>query len=203
MTDVVEVKERLGVARIAAANVWPWWTEGLWRLSWVVRPGVGTVAVDKHWRCYADPDWTLKQRPEHLAGALAHEVQHLVRGHHRRGIDNIPGDLALNDDPELFRTLPPGCLHPSQYGFPVGLCEEEYAELLRQRQDARGGNHPTGAGEGDGEPQPANTGAGDCGSCADGVPRHWEDDAPKDSDFDSVSEVEEQMIAQRAADQPS
>lgn len=72
-------------------------------------PGLGTVAVDKYWRFYYDPeviqDWTEEQ----VAGALAHEVGHCIRGTNERWEDlgedpdkhmlfNICSDALINSD---------------------------------------------------------------------------------------------------------
>jgi predicted metal-dependent peptidase len=157
----VALMRRLGDARIRAYMRAPYLAMAISRLRWAAAPGLGTVAVDATWRLYADPQavdtWSLDE----LAGAVIHEVGHLLRAHHdrRRTVDaaiwNAAADLEINDDLlEAGIPLPSGALEPELLGFPGGLLAEEYVELLG----------PFGVADG----------IHDCGSGAHGESRPWD-----------------------------
>lgn len=189
----------------------------------------GAIGVDAGWRIYLDPDleWTVSQ----LATALRHEVWHCLRTHaDRRGARcprrwNFATDLSVNSDMAVERPAPdwpyPG-LHPSQFGLPEHLVEEEYYELLPKKDheqehggEAGGGSGSCG-GTGDADAstpsQPKCEGCGMCGgtlgvgsspspggSASDGVPRVWEQHA--DGSVREVTGAEADAIRRQVAEQ--
>lgn len=146
---------------LAARMLRPYYGKAIAALTAVEKPGIGTVAVDKWWRLYYDPEWlaTLPERQQ--AGVIAaHEVEHLLRNHHARGdaallhpsLMNIAGDLEINDDAEAG-LLPDGTLHPSKFGFDEGLLMEEYARRLIDKAVTQAAG-TCGGGSGAGEALP-------------------------------------------------
>jgi predicted metal-dependent peptidase len=125
--------------------------------------------------------------------------------------------------------LPKDWLYPSQFGFPDGLFAEEYCDkLLKQAtksgtcfhmpppQGSRGKQGQSGQGQGesgqsgqDGQKGQGkgkgkdSVGQGQCGSCADGSPRAWEENAPKEqggtSDVPGLSKSEIDVIRRQVA----
>ena len=119
-------------ALLAARGLRPYYGRALAALQPVPRPGLGTVAVDKHWRLYVDPAWFAEQSPRHQAGVLAcHEIEHLLRGHCGLLLSLLACDIAINDDVDpKDDMLPPGGCYPHLYGLPDGQTEEWYADRL-------------------------------------------------------------------------
>ena len=135
---------KLAAARLWAANQCPYFATGLFALTPVAAPGLGTFAVDRRWRVYCDParvdEWTVSE----IGTVLLHELLHVVREHAERGDamgigpdDAVPWNVAcdaeINDDlvalgmrfpiaPILPRTI--GCAND-------GLAETYYASLPR------------------------------------------------------------------------
>jgi len=121
-------------ALVAARGLRPYYARAISALQPVPRPGLGTIAVDKHWRLYVDPEWFAAQTPRHRAGLIAsHEVEHLLRQHCSLGLPLLASDLAINDDAEPD-TLPSDGCYPSTYGLPDGKTEEWYADNLPQEK---------------------------------------------------------------------
>ncbi len=193
----------LAIARTRAAEDAPYLASALWSLVPVAKAGIGTLACDKYWRLYYDPDldWTSAE----LSAVLQHEVWHLLRSHHGRCEDlnaeprkfNVAGDLEINDD--LRHTaLPKGCIYPDTFGLDDGLMAEEYYEKLPKGQDGdgKGGNGK------DGEPKP---GGGDCGSCSGNKPLPFEEPGPSQQGKDGaktppgIDHAEGELIARDVA----
>jgi predicted metal-dependent peptidase len=131
--------DRIASSRFSALIAAPYLASALTAVTFVAASGLGTVAIDRRLRVYVDPvvldAWTTQQ----LAGALIHEVHHVIRGHHDRGsrctpspeLWNIAGDLEINDD--LVRAgieLPPGVLVPERFDLPEHQLAEWYADHL-------------------------------------------------------------------------
>jgi hypothetical protein len=128
------------LARLVAAERMPYFMHALFAAPPVAAPGLGTFAVDAHWRLYADPE--LLTGPEAwdatTAGAvLLHEVGHLLRDHAPRArvlptsyvhlAWNLAGDAEINDD--LLASgvpLPTGVVTPAALGCPDGGLAEDY-----------------------------------------------------------------------------
>lgn len=102
---------RLRLARMAAVAAMPYYARALFALVPVAAVGLGTFAVDKHWRLYIDPNMlgTAEGWDIPTAGAvLVHEVGHVLRHHGDRAeamdapVDraafNVAADAEINDD---------------------------------------------------------------------------------------------------------
>lgn len=169
---------RLRLARMNAVEQLPYFASAVFAMVPVAYPGLGTFAVDRHWRLYVDPamlaeggTWSI---PE--AGAvLLHEVGHLLREHGARAdfldapvhrmLWNYAGDAEINDD--LLAAglgLPGGCITPEALGCDPGHAAEVYYRALRGAVDPEAGDDRQDGGDlgGDGDD---GAGAG-CGSGA-------------------------------------
>jgi hypothetical protein len=129
------------------------------------------------------------------AGVILHEVSHLLLKHFRRaekvvGPESQPWqyelisyaeDMAINDALRAEGvTLPKDVVYPESCNLPKGETMEFYYHKLFDRAEkvrpVGGGNGIDGSGDGDGPNIPGDGKGG--GSCSDGQPRPWEDDAP-------------------------
>lgn len=102
------LETKLVAAKMIAFERRPYFGAGFSALIPVRTPGLGTLACDQYWRMYYDPavleEWSVMT----LAGAITHELSHLLREHFARSkkfgptfdqmIGNIAGDLEINDD---------------------------------------------------------------------------------------------------------
>ena len=165
--------DKLFAARLHAARVRPYLATALFALHVVESRQVPTMAVDRHWRCYASPAFVGRTPVEELAGVWVHEVSHLLRDHHgrsdrvarERGLTgpgerlrmNIAADCEINDDvfgDGLLR--PEGAVDPEALGLPAGELMEEYLSRFRLG------------------PHTQDLAWLDCGSGADGLDREWD-----------------------------
>jgi predicted metal-dependent peptidase len=158
-------RAKLLAARYTAAEARPYLASALYALTVVPSGQVRTMAVDRHWRCYAAPAFVEATGVEELAGVWVHEVAHLLRDHHGRA-DRLPAaeqgdrlrvniaqDCEINDDllSDGLR-LPEGRVEPRQFGLPAGGMFEVYLPGI--------------------PPTPEH--GPDCGSGAHGVPAPWD-----------------------------
>ena len=117
-----EALEKFGQARFVVVACWPFLMGAVMRLCprWAIE--AKTVAVDKFWRLYMNPEWVAKQHPAMLALILAgHELQHILGSHSSRLIEyqevwietnlgekiqlaNCAHDLAINSGLQSFVT---------------------------------------------------------------------------------------------------
>lgn len=146
----------IAAARFAAIVRAPYLASALAAITFVRQPDLDTVAVDNRLRVYVDPAVLERWSTDELAGALLHEVNHVIRCHHARqvvtGFDpalwNAAADLEINDD--LARAeveLPTGALRPALFGLPEHELAEWYAEHLCNEMSPR--NYPScGSGAG-------------------------------------------------------
>lgn len=188
--------EKLQAARLRLVRERPYLASALWALTPVERPGLGTLAVDRWWRVYYDPQAVQAWSVQELAGVLYHGVCHLLRAHHLRaeavGAEaqtwNFASDAEINDDlREEKVSLPGEPVFPETLGLPEGKLAEEYYAALTQAQqgsEAQQGARPApqspeAGGEGQAgeasEAGPDGTGRGDAGATA-----AQEDTAPAD-----------------------
>lgn len=194
----------LRAARVRLTTVFPYYGRIAFALQFVEKPGLGTLGVDKNWRCYYDPEvknmWTV----EELTGVLAHECNHLLRIHMDRmpmGINpmvwNICGDAEINDDLSKHLkqygngiSLPDGCVYPNKFTPPApdNLTAEEYLRHLRDNAS----DDPNGKG------MPLYDDYKDCGSAAGGKPREYEDGADP-ANGQGVSETQGDLIRRQTA----
>ena len=138
--------------RYYANRLMPYLGRAIFVSDAIEAPGIETMAVDKHWRLYYDPqildEWSLDE----LAAAVLHETFHLVFNHHARfeavcpvrtdelsAMWNIAADMAINSilyDTDKV-TLPDDCVYPwtvpghIDISFDRGLSAEEYFALLQ------------------------------------------------------------------------
>ncbi|WBL34899.1 VWA-like domain-containing protein [Tepidiforma flava] len=123
-------------------------------------PEVPTAAIDIRGRLRTNPAWFEALTRAEAAGAVYHEMAHLLRRHFDRAeragaagdLWNIAADLEINDDIPAEFALPPGAIAPDVFGLPRGRTAEEYYRRLSARAGknldiARGaGWRPCGSG---------------------------------------------------------
>ncbi|WP_459963904.1 vWA domain-containing protein [Nocardia sp. IFM 10818] len=159
-------REAYEEALLVAGEVMPYYLHALFRLVPLAAPGLGTFAVDEHWRLYMDPVLLVGEGawPPALRGAvLLHEVSHLLRDHAARAADiapqpvspvlwNYAADAEINQD--LLAAgiaLPDGAITPADpFGCPTGWLAEQYYHAIRERGDQfdLGDEPPCGSGAG-------------------------------------------------------
>ena len=163
--------ERLQAARLRATKDWSYLSVCLWAMIPRETPDLpAPMAVDKFYRLYYNPARMTEWSAEEMAAVLYHEANHLLRDHPLRaesmhvGIEealqwNFAADAEINDDLE-----DEGVKLPGDYVTP---------ETIKQK---RGGlaevyfrNLP---------PPDEMDPKTDCGSCAGGEQREWEDGDP-------------------------
>lgn len=166
----------------------PWLARALFSIDWRPEPGLKTLAVDKKWRGYYDPD--LEQvAPDWIPFIdyiLEHEVGHMLRRHAERGEKigasgknwNLAADLEINDD--LGVEIPNAC-YPKHFGLQEGLSAEKYYEALKQNK---------GQGQGQGKDEDPN-GKGCSGS--------FDKEINPDDERPGISEREQREIIKDAA----
>lgn len=169
------------VARFKLAHIMPYISDALFSLIPTIKPGFETMAVDKFWRCYYDPEvirtqWTL----EEVVAVLYHEVNHLLREHPIRGATkarheafawNIAADLEINDDIKAMQelNLPENTILPAQFNLPDGEVAEWYFNHLPMQEIQL----PSSGADSD-KPMAG----GSCGSAAGGPQQDYEDGEP-------------------------
>jgi predicted metal-dependent peptidase len=147
----------LAAARLLALDWMPYLATALFEVIPVASPGLGTFAVDAHWRLYVDPAQLRAWGPRDAAGVLLHEVGHLLRAHHERHAEhprsdgllwNLAGDAEINDDLLAAGVPLPGSpITPDAIGQPDGQLAERYFEhLLEDFGDAPDPACGSGAG---------------------------------------------------------
>lgn len=113
--------------RTVALSLMPYVSTTLMALKPLSSPGLGTFAVDKHYRCYIDFEAVKSWGPQACAEGLLHESMHLLHEHHllaeHIGVStnqqqnwNIAGDASINDD-----LVAAGCLTLTQGILPATL----------------------------------------------------------------------------------
>jgi hypothetical protein len=124
---MIILPEKLQAARLRLLTERPYLATALYSLVPVERRGLGTLAVDKWWRLYFDPEAVTTWDVRELAGVLYHEVTHLLRAHHERfehadrETANVAADIEINDDiRERGCGCPTGRCTPRRLGFRRG-----------------------------------------------------------------------------------
>ena len=132
--------EAFRLARLVAAETMPYFMHGLFATAPLAWEGLGTFAVDRHWRLYMDPALLVGPQawgPQVAGAVLLHEVGHLLRDHAGRAEAlaqpcdheawNIAGDAEINDDLLAAGVpLPEGVVTPSG----IGCADNGLAEVL-------------------------------------------------------------------------
>jgi hypothetical protein len=187
-----------------------------------VRPmaaeGLGTWAVDAHWRIYVDPanlpggeaGWNVAQATE----VFEHELNHLLRDHALRmeahgGKDrdldksNIAADLEINDDLDPEGFVADFGVTPAKYQLESNKTAEWYYDNLPQQDEndsENGGEGSQGDSDSDdnsGSKQ-SSKGKAQCGSGAGGNPIDGELD-PDDADAPGMSQGEANVVRRATA----
>ena len=150
------------LARLVAAECTPYFMRALFAATPVAAVGLGTFAVDRHWRLYLDPACLIGENAwstTESGAVLVHEVGHLLRDHAGRANQvarpvnltawNFAADAEINDDLIAAGVpLPDGAVTPAALGQPDnGLAEDYYAALVTSVPAAADG---TGCGSGSG-----------------------------------------------------
>lgn len=156
----------IATARLWAAARFPYLASGMFGITPVEAPGIGTVAVDERWLLWVDPEVAAQWSPAQFGSVLVHHVCHLLREHGQRaGIAADEqaqawiqcADAEINDDLAESLELPGSPVFPSHLGGRPGLLAENYFATWRDFSGTR-------------------TWDLDCGSGADGRGRPWEGD---------------------------
>lgn len=178
--------------RVRTHRYMPYMAKSIYGMKIIERPGIGTMAVDAHNRCYYDPEFVAAHTLDENAYVLLHEALHVTLRHNRmmraligptpseqvKLLANIAVDLVVEQllRGELEQHRPEGAYHFELMGFPPKLSAPEYFRLLMKDQEKQEGGKSPAEGH-DGTPD-ACPPAG--GSCADGLPRPYEE-APDES----------------------
>ena len=191
----------LAQVRLRACKLWPYGSHAILSLVPVEKPGLGTLAVDCHWRLYYDPA-VLEAKPlDESAGAVLHEISHLLLKHHHRaeiilGKDadnerffrwNVATDYAINSSlREQKIPLYEGVIYPEDDGFEPLLAGEEYFRRLERRAQEQQQEQQQRSPDGDGGQE-----NGDDGQEEGSAPQGEEgDSSPAESDSESTGEPE-------------
>lgn len=211
----------LRTARLVALHRSPYLATALLATRPVAAEGLGTFAVDRHWRLYLDPETLADWGPQQAGGVLIHEVGHLVRGHAERAdalgdrdhlLWNLACDAAINDD--LIAAgieLPEGVVTPESIDLPARGVEEQYYALLRARQTDpppdMSETHPLAADDSAGETGKAEDHSDSgCGSGAGDPVAEWElsaDDAQAPGLSQAEADFTRRQVAEAVRDQAS
>jgi predicted metal-dependent peptidase len=141
--------DAFSAARLRASRLRPYFAQALASMSPVPVPGLGTMAVDRYWRVYYDPETTAKWGKK-AAPVTIHEVAHLLRDHMGRA-DKYGTDLDVrawgwSTDAEINQAdfvgemeLPNGAILPQTIGCePGGIAEEYYDHMVKSRPKGSG-----------------------------------------------------------------
>lgn len=95
--EILEATHRMAAGRLLAMKKMPYYSTALLACSPHQREGLGTIAVDKRWRVYYDPEVILTWNVHEVAAAWLHEVSHVVREHNERfeNLEDGPHDHSL------------------------------------------------------------------------------------------------------------
>ena len=158
-------KNRVAAARLWAAVRFPYLASALFASPVVAAPGIGTIAVDRSWRLYMDPELVDSWSSEEIASVLVHHVGHLLRDHAGRaeqlGIDEFSemawvsaADAEINDDlVDAELSFPVEPIVPFALECEPGGFAEDYYRHIRDKKEFC---------------------PGECGSGAHGRARRWE-----------------------------
>lgn len=190
----------LAQARLRACRYWPFASHAILSIVPTPRLGLGTLAVDQHWRLYYDESALQRMSTEQAAGVILHELDHLLKRHHKRGKTlvgegqweawNYATDAAINGDLKAQDIpLPEDVVYPERLGLPDGLCAEEYFRRLTEQQPESQDN------ESDDESQDSSDGQPETGDNDDkqaGDESNDNTDDSQDADGEDEASVEPQ-----------
>lgn len=160
-------RERFSSMRTLASVKVPYFASSLFALRPLAAPGLGTFASDDKGRVYIDFEATAEWTIQESAGALIHEVLHVLRRHGRRRSGycsnvgqvtpahwNIAADLEINDDIMALSgiSMPKGILLPELFKLPPEQLAEWYAtelgKMANQNQPSQNGQSSDQDGQG-------------------------------------------------------
>jgi predicted metal-dependent peptidase len=182
-------------ARLLAVETAPYLAAALFSVTPLAAPGLGTFAVDRHWRLYMDPECFGRWTPSQCGAVLTHEIGHLIRQHAERAeaamVDdhrawNYAADAEINDDLlDAGSDLPPNCVTPQSLGCEPGDFAEAYYAAIPPRDPSPGSGVNDAA----------------CGSGAGGPQRPWElgGGITGDPDSDGLDPVAADLVRRRVA----
>jgi predicted metal-dependent peptidase len=196
-TEVRLDEQRVAAARLWAAMRFPYLASAVFASKVVPMPKLGSIAADRSWRMYMDPDLVNSWSCDEVGSMLIHQVGHLLRDHAGRaeqlGIDAssqedwvAAADAEINDDlVEDGVTLPVEQIVPSSFECENGGFAEDYFRVLRGK----------------------NMCPGDCGSGAHAQTREWEldeTDVPEFGPGDSgeapqITEADAELLRHKVA----
>ena len=206
--------DKAAIRRLIAARYWiaarcPYYTVALYRCALRTTRHVGTVAIDRHWRIWANPDHISTLTVTDTAVELMHLLNHVLRGHHERAqhtvddplraaVWNVAADCEINDDlldglPFQTAKVPDRWPAPWKLRFNSRQTAEQY---YRQLLDSALVHIDTGDVA---WPDDQHGGVlrphADCGSAATGITPHWE--PPPDTD--TPTSLEARLLRRRVA----
>jgi predicted metal-dependent peptidase len=133
----------------------PYLASAAMALTFVRRPGLGTLGVDSSWRLYYDPDEIIYWPVDALAAVIEHELWHLLREHHRRaqhvGVKtnadayywNAAADTEIHSNESLLEAvskIPDSLPHsPELYNLPPKQTVEIYYKELHPAPTRKAG----------------------------------------------------------------
>lgn len=130
---------KLQIARMWLTDKYPFYARLLYRMPVVETRSMDTFAVDKFGRIYINPDYANALPPARYAAALAHELNHFIRGHHERfepgTLGNLAGDCEINDDLKKAGDfdVDPNWIFPTEsFGLPEDQTAEWYYKNIPQ-----------------------------------------------------------------------
>lgn len=190
-------------AREVIRRTAPYFATGIYRFRPVKVESLGSLAVDSSARLYYDPtaleDWALID----VAGAIVHELLHLLDRHAERAVSagvhskedaaiwNVAADVALFRLMKTGQWSLKGHLRPSHFGLKPNKPVEYYYKELQQRDEPP---QPDTGKPAPGKPAP---GKGRSGSCASGRQEPWEQPPDGDADEQQMQrELLRRMVAQ-------
>ena len=168
-----EQDENLRIWRAVALEKMPYFSRMLFSLRVLNAPGLGTYAVDNHFRLYVDFDAVTEKGTDWNVESLLHECSHLFAAHSDLAKDislqphdfrtwNYATDASINDD-----LVAAGCYSfldgdplPEKFGQPNWKTAPFYFQKLKELQDQQQQNK-TNPGQGQPNPnsQPGGNGS--------------------------------------------
>lgn len=134
------MSDAIAVARVFIQNKGPYYTPVLLQLTFQPEKGLGTLATTESGVVYFDPKLVDSLPVPQTAGAIVHEMHHVVREHVPRfrqfpGEDptrlNYAADFTINPQIIAEGWELPFKVMPSDYKLPDNLTLEEYVALLQ------------------------------------------------------------------------
>ena len=169
-----EQNENLRIWRAVALQKMPYFSRMLFSLRVLNAPGLGTYAVDDHYRLYIDFDAVTEKGTDWNVDSLLHECSHLFGAHAALAKDialrthdhmtwNYAADASINDD-----LVASGCYSfldsdplPEKFGQPNWKTAPFYFQKLKELQEQQEKKKPkpqSGQGQKDPNGQPGQGG---------------------------------------------